>query len=44
MAHEATTDAILQEAKEIYHTQNRLDEATNLHVFFVYVANSHKSV
>jgi hypothetical protein len=30
MAHEATTDAILQEAKEIYHTQNRLHEATNL--------------
>ena len=30
MAHEATVDAIFQEAKEIYHTQNRLDEATNL--------------
>lgn len=30
MAHEASIDAILQEAKEIYHSQNRLDEATNL--------------
>lgn len=30
MAHEASTDAILHEAKEIYQSQHRLDEATTL--------------